>query len=244
MDKTTMVGNQETSYPEESEEPLHRSLFGNDCFRVFCAVIPPGAETLYHRHSHDSLVVVVEGGDQATSVRGPSRTDRFVFPGPAGVFRKLRAGIEGLLRGSMRFRSGEFFATLYRGHPIVHKVAASRKNADALRLMDIQLLAHRPAPIEGESTAARNARKRIEVPRFVVYTAKLNPGAAPLSFRATTPSLVVSLDGGLALAGGTLRDDVPAELGKGQFRSVQCGERLELGCASRAVSSALILALR
>jgi len=229
------------NYLEESEEPFHSELSGNESFRVFRAVIPPGAETLYHRHSQDGIVVVIEGGRQATAVIGPSRTRRFMFPGPWGAFRKLTAGVDGILTGFMPFSSGEFFATMYRGYPIVHKVTASPRNSSALILMDIQVLPLAAASSKAPREALRGARKRLVTDRFAASQAIMAPGAGAFHFGAEAPTLVLSLDGGLFMAGSAGRADLPAALGKGQFRLFKSGERLELRCVSGQPSRALFL---
>ncbi len=226
-----------TRYPAEADEPHHTKLYGDENFLVYRAVIPPGEETLYHSHADDALVVAARGGAQANSVVGPSRADRFVFPSPAGLARKLGAGLSGLLTGSIRFRTGAFFATLYTGHPIVHKIAAAPKNAAALEFLDIQVLSSGGSAPFVPPVPPRGARRRLRTDGFVVYTARALPGAGALEFRPGGPALVLSLDGRLR-AGGLPHSGVDhsADLDAGGFLAVKGGERIELACASdRAV---------
>ncbi|MBN2351001.1 MAG: hypothetical protein JXD23_00420 [Spirochaetales bacterium] len=203
---------------------------------MYRAEIAPGEETLFHRRDHDAPVASARGGVQSNSVIGPSRADRFVFPCPAGIFGKLRAGISSLLTGSIRFRTGAFFATLYTGHPIIHKIAASSGNDVPIKFLDI-----RASPSEGTSSSAapalpRGARLRLQTDQFVAYTARALPGSRALAFKQGCPALVISLEGRQRLCGAR-----SADLEAGGFLALSGGERIELACASGRAVRALFL---
>jgi len=44
------------------EEPRHRLVFDRDTIRIFSTNIPAGDRSLYHRHEHPTLYVVLSGG--------------------------------------------------------------------------------------------------------------------------------------------------------------------------------------
>ena len=238
------VEDRESRYPEEADEPLHTCLFCNENFKVYCAVIPPGVETGYHRHSEDALAVVVDGGHLSTTTLGPRRLDRYMFPDPAGKLKRFWVGASGLLTGLVRLRPGVFFATLNKGYPMVHKVSASAKNAAALKLMSIQFFPPKQSSQTSLLGIPEGAQKRLSTDKYVVYTVSVKPGSSAGPFRPGTPALVVSLDGGLRLIGCGPRVDRPAELGRGQFHSLERGECLDMICGARQSAHALLLILR
>jgi len=47
-----------TSVPVE-DEPFHKVVFKNDAITILHVVIPPGATTQYHTHSHDRIAVAL-----------------------------------------------------------------------------------------------------------------------------------------------------------------------------------------
>jgi len=51
-----------TGYVEVTKESLHTEIYKNEQVRVYIATIPPGISTLYHRHSEDTVYIVLEGG--------------------------------------------------------------------------------------------------------------------------------------------------------------------------------------
>lgn len=238
------VENQKARYPEEADEPLHTCLFCGECFRVYCAVIPPGVETGYHRHSEDALAVVVDGGNLSSTTLYPRRLGRYMFPGYAGWLKKLWVGVRGLITGSVCFKTGAFFATMNKGYPMVHKVSASVQNAVALKLLSIQLF---PPEQPAQTTLymiPEGAKKRLVTDKYVVYTMRVNPGAGAKRFQSDTPALVVALGCGLLLTGALSRVDWSVELCRGQFHSLESGERIDITCVTHRPSYALFVMLR
>lgn len=244
MGKRDSVEDRKSRYPEEADEPLHTCLFRSERFKIYCAVIPPGVETAYHRHSEDALAVVVDGGRLSSHTIGPRRISRYLFPGPAGRLQKLWRGVCSLVTGAMCLRAGAFFATMNKGFPMVHKVSASAKNAAALKLMSIQLFPpgrSAPGPLH---VIPEEGKRRLATDKFFVYSVTVKPGDSVKLFRSTPPALVVSLGDGLRLIGGTSRVDWSVELGRGQFHLLESSECLRLSCTAHLPSQALLLIFR
>lgn len=59
----------ETVVPVD-QEPHHHIVFQNKYVRIFDAIVPPGDQTLLHKHTFDNVFVVASGGKGTVEVPG------------------------------------------------------------------------------------------------------------------------------------------------------------------------------
>ena len=73
----------QTGVPLE-QEPHHRIVFENKNVRIYDALIPPGAVTLFHTHSADSVAVAIHSGKGTNEFLGKAAVDITAVTGNAG----------------------------------------------------------------------------------------------------------------------------------------------------------------
>jgi hypothetical protein len=151
------------------EAPYHVPAFRNDLVTVLNVFIPPQRSSGYHRHSLDSVGVLVSDADRTGQVLGAEAN---VTP---------RRG-----RGSVSF-------TGYSREPLVHTVAVT---GDA-PFHNIVVELEYPEP--GRFTAGTRADRYsvvLDNERVRAWRLTLEPGEAAPAIRQTAPGLRVVIDGG------------------------------------------------
>lgn len=133
MDRNEMV-----RFVDVNEEPMHKELFKNQYIRLYVATIPPGMQTLYHRHSIDTLYAVIQGGIIGTQIAGDSKRYPMNFPISFCIFSKVRWGIRNLLTGSIKMPKGLFFSLPHKSKPIIHRATASINNINDIIMMGVE----------------------------------------------------------------------------------------------------------
>jgi nucleoside-diphosphate-sugar epimerase/quercetin dioxygenase-like cupin family protein len=124
---------------EVNDEPNHVEQFRNDAVRVYEARIDPGAATLYHHHSLDTIYVIMAGGrfrsEEPVHQKSSTKLGRSV-----SLPTKLAWGIRrALTGGTLQMPAGTFLMQYHRAHPLVHRVVASSQNAVPIRMLGIEL---------------------------------------------------------------------------------------------------------
>ena len=134
-----------------TDEPNHKEIFRNEQIRVYVAVIPPGEETLYHRHDKDTLYLVLQGGKNASCTLPRSKSTKYVFPKSVDLKRKVTWGLTRLLFGWTYLPRSTYFFMHNSGNPVVHKVRASEDNPRAMELMGIEFLGPPGVDVSGSA---------------------------------------------------------------------------------------------
>ncbi|MCW7540135.1 hypothetical protein OOT46_20075 [Aquabacterium sp. A7-Y] len=98
-------------------EPGHHLVLSTSTLRVFDAIFPPGAVSLWHRHEKDSVLLCLEGADVPSEEPGKPLQVRPPIP------------------------TGDIYYRAYAQKPFVHKI----RNADTtrFRILDIEVLTPR-----------------------------------------------------------------------------------------------------
>jgi hypothetical protein len=159
---------QDAEIPVE-EAPYHVPAFRNELVTVLNVFIPSGRESGFHRHSLDSVGVLVGDTDRTGQVRG---AEAIVTP---------RRG-----RGSANF-------TEYAREPIVHSVAVTGESP--FHNIVVELMYADP----GRFTAgARGAGYTpiLDNERVRVWRLVLEPGQSAPAITQTAPGVRVVIDGG------------------------------------------------
>jgi quercetin dioxygenase-like cupin family protein len=151
------------------EAPYHVPAFRNELVTVLNVFIPPGRESGFHRHSLDSVGVLVNDTDRTGQVLGAEAT---VTP---------RRG-----RGSANF-------TGYSSEPLVHSVAVTG-NAPFHNIV-VELL----YPDAGRFTAGTRGAgyaQLLDNERVRVWRLALEPGQSAAAITQSAPGVRVVIEGG------------------------------------------------
>lgn len=151
------------------EAPYHVPAFRNDLVTVLNVFIPPQRASGYHRHSLDSVGVLVSDTDRTGQVLGAEAT---VTP------RRER--------GSVNFTS-------YAREPLVHTVAVT---GDAPFHNIVVELEYAEAGRFTASTRADRYSVILDNDRVRAWRLTLEPGEAAPAITQTAPGLRVAIDGG------------------------------------------------
>jgi hypothetical protein len=151
------------------EAPYHVPVFHNELVTVLNVFIPPGRESGFHRHSLDSVGVLVSDTDRTGHVRGAE-----AIPTP-------RRG-----RGSANF-------TQYAREPIVHSVAVTGEAPFHNIVVELMYVApgRFTAGTRGAGYTPVLDNERVRVWRLV-----LEPGQSAPAIAQTAPGIRVVIDGG------------------------------------------------
>jgi hypothetical protein len=126
-------------YVEVANEPLHKEVYADGYFRAYLATLSPGQATLYHRHSEDTLYVVIKGGTMRTTGSKGEKRSPMVFPRSFPLHKKLWLALQNVFTGSAYLPDGLSFFMPSRKHPSIHMASASPHNRDEVCLMGIEL---------------------------------------------------------------------------------------------------------
>jgi hypothetical protein len=129
----------EDFFVEVSDEPVHAEIFQNNKFRIYVATIPPGQMTLFHRHSHDTVYAVLEGGMIKNENHGDQKKNHVVFSKTTGLLKMMTMGLCKLFTGYVKFQDHLIFIMQNKNRPVIHRAIASPKNPCNMRLMGIEV---------------------------------------------------------------------------------------------------------
>jgi hypothetical protein len=179
------------------EAPYHVPAFHNDLVTVLNVFIPPQRASGYHRHSLDSIGVLVSDTDRTGQVLGAEQT---VTP---------RRG-----RGSVSF-------TGYAREPLVHAVAVT---GDApFHNIVVELEYPEPGRFAAGTRAGRYAVV-LDNERVRAWRLTLEPGEAAPAITQTAPGLRVVIDGGELVESVPGRPDRAKAPRSGEFFWQDAGE--------------------
>ncbi|MBN2006685.1 MAG: hypothetical protein JXA21_25250 [Anaerolineae bacterium] len=163
-------------YVEVADEPLHKEVYADRYFRAYCATLSPGQATGYHRHSEDTLYVVIKGGIMRTiGFKGAGRSS-MVFPRSFPLYRQLWLALQNGVTGSAYLPDGLSFFMPTGNRSIVHRAVASPRNRGEVCLMGIEIR----HGLAGRLSSARNAlswQPDYDRVPFGVFTRLFAPGA-------------------------------------------------------------------
>jgi len=186
-------------FVEVEAEPKHPEQFRNERVRVYVCTIPPGECTLFHRHTMDTVYIVLSGGTLRTKNapnRGRSPT---TFPRSFPIPARARLGIQTVFGGVSTLKPPRYFITLSGRREAIHRVSASRRNAGDVRLLGIEL--RHGIDAGGKSLElARPFKKECVVGSFSIFRLALRPGESTGELSLSRPALFVCVAGSAEIA--------------------------------------------
>ncbi|SOX54824.1 hypothetical protein MAAFP003_3503 [Mycobacterium ahvazicum] len=205
VDKGTDFG---VDWVDVTIEPHHVEQFGDADVRIYEATIAPGAATMFHRHTFDTLYVVTAGGRFRSEE--PGRQKPGTRPGRSTpLLRQLGWLFARKVRGGwISMPTGTLIAQPHRTHPLIHRVVGNPGNAAPIRMLGVEL--HRDRPVSDVLPGGPGIRVE-------------NPGHPWPAYRLTGPAeggpLEVTLAGGgvlVVVAGTATVEHNGQALGPGQ----------------------------
>ncbi|WP_028973204.1 hypothetical protein [Spirochaeta cellobiosiphila] len=122
------------------QEPLHKEVYRNQNLRIYRTILQPGQKTLIHKHSHNTIYIVVQGGkmlEQPLKKHSPS-------PQKIISFIKLKylgeLLFQKLFHNYINLETGFTFYLPSKKYPITHTATASPDNKKAVELLGIEIL--------------------------------------------------------------------------------------------------------
>jgi hypothetical protein len=134
-----MINNINKGYVEVSEEPIHLEIFKNESFRVYIATIPSGASTLYHRHSEDTVYVVLEGGLIRNENFNDYNKSKVQLPKSVRLLNKIYLGLQSIFARYVNMPDTLFFLMANKNNECIHRAVTSNKNTRYMKLMGIEI---------------------------------------------------------------------------------------------------------
>jgi hypothetical protein len=131
--------NYDNNYVEVAEEPMHVEHFKNEHFRLYIATIPPGESTLYHRHSEDTLYIVLDGGLIRNEYYNDKQINRILFPKSVKLLTILYLGLQSVFARHVYFPGKLFFLMANKKRESIHRAITSIENKRNMRLMGIEI---------------------------------------------------------------------------------------------------------
>jgi hypothetical protein len=126
-------------YVEVADDPLHKEVYADRYFRAYRAIIAPGQATRYHRHSEDTLYVVINGGRMGNKNYKGHKRSPMAFPRSFPFYKKLWFALQNVFSDSAHLPDGLFFFMPAKKFPSIHLAGASPRNRDAVCLMGVEI---------------------------------------------------------------------------------------------------------
>ena len=181
-------------YVEVLNEPLHKEIYRTNRFRVYRAVIKPGASTLYHRHSQNTLYITFSGGRIKNIPFRKGQKNRIIFGKSLKKSGLIKLAFERIFTGFVPFPDGLIFFMPNRDSAVIHKAKASSSNKKDMILTGIEILSgHSPDKpfLSGNSCFT----EEITQPGLHVLSLSLQPGESYTAGRTLTDVLIMGIRG-------------------------------------------------
>lgn len=127
------------NYVEVKYEPSHKEIFVNNESRIYLAEIAPGEKTLFHRHSVDTLYIVLSGGWIKTEDAIKGAKYPIIFSGDVTIIDKCKMALSKLIKKEVFMSKGLSFILKHKKYPTVHRALASDKNTGNIVMLGIEL---------------------------------------------------------------------------------------------------------
>ncbi|CAM9537355.1 unnamed protein product [Phaeothamnion confervicola] len=174
MTKATNLQGEEIEYVEVRDEPLHRQQFETPHCRVYIAGIEPGEDTMWHRHSEDTIYTCLRSVE---ALNKPLDKEEFVH----------------------RAKQGDVWWTMSKAAPFVHQVCMLKDSA-ASWFFAVEVL--EPPPIgagEPLPAAAYKEDEGLAHSKARIYRLRLDPGQSTGTHTWGFYGLVLALSDGPGL---------------------------------------------
>jgi hypothetical protein len=230
------------AYVEVNDEPNHVESFRNEYVRVYMATIPPGTNTLYHRHCENTLYIAIEGGIHHNDIPDGQKQRSVGLPRSIGLMTKAAWALRRLLFGTVDLPTSTMVMQYHRDFPIVHRICASAKNKRPMKLLGIEVFRHAKLPDQGPLDTSGFVLEYTD-DEVTVYRILLGAGALTGRRQISGPSLLVMTTGTGRLSTGS-NSASNFDLSAGSFRWLGVAANFELACTRNDGLNALLVTLK
>lgn len=136
---TIDITNIDNSFVDVINESSHKEIFNNEYVRSYLVDIKPGQSTKMHRHTEDTVYIILEGGwIRSQNLR---KEDKYpiIFLSNVTLIEKMVMKFSQWIRGDVYMAKGITFLLKHKEHPIIHQATASEKNIKNMVMMGIEL---------------------------------------------------------------------------------------------------------
>ena len=226
-------------YVEVGDEPRHVEQLRNDYVRIYLATIEPGHCTLYHRHTVDTLYVVMRGG--ASTSQDPGHQHQRTRVGRSThLATQVGWWCRRKLGRTLPLPTGTVLMQYHQQFPLTHRLCAAPYNGEPLRMLGIELPTNTreqpgpPAGLPGLTVEYHDAHA-------TTYRVRLAPGQSTNQLSPHRRALIVLLNGTGEIPTG---DDHPARtLASGDTRWFERDQTIKLRNIAPAPLHALVITL-
>ncbi|MEN8907214.1 MAG: NAD-dependent epimerase/dehydratase family protein [Clostridiales bacterium] len=133
------INNNNYGYVNVIDEPKHIECFKNEYFRVYNAKLKPGESTLYHKHSKDTVYIVLNGGKIHTKPYIKNKKSSTNFPKSVKLYSKIYFLIQKLFTSYIKLPDDMIFILLNKRLNYIHKAITHTKNNFDMEMMGIEI---------------------------------------------------------------------------------------------------------
>jgi quercetin dioxygenase-like cupin family protein len=175
MNEKVIQSESEKLYVPVKDEPMHVQILENPFVRVYTASLAPGEKTMFHRHSEDTIYIVLSGGDVSTELLDASQSCPAELPRSLRLHSKLWMGLRKFFNGKLRLYAGFFFFMPSKKFPTIHRAAASKNNQKDVDLIGVEILKKSNGNAE-VNFDKKYFKKDFDSDNFGIYQFKIQPG--------------------------------------------------------------------
>lgn len=187
-----------SSFVEVDCEPLHKEEIKNDLIRVYRAVLEPGKGTEFHRHSKDTIYVVLEGGKISTQKMKGTPSCPTILAKGVTISKKLALVFEKIFSKYLSLDKGFIFYMANKEYPVIHRATTSTGNCEDMDLLGIEILFSN----KGRFTLSNSyGRREIETEEVIISRLNLKPGQLLPDLSVEEISLFIVISGEIELIG-------------------------------------------
>ena len=185
------------NYVDVTEEPMHHEIYKDEKFRIYAAEIPPGASTLFHRHSEDTLYVISRGGRIKNESHDGYNGYPVILPTSTCIFRKILLGLQSIFKGFVYFPEKFYFMMTNKNNPVIHRATTWKNNRENMILLGIEILHN---SVEGQLSRYNKPGKReFDTANCPVFSISLKPDEAYTIDKSDSSYFIVCLTGQVSI---------------------------------------------
>jgi len=128
------------AFVDVCDEPLHREVYKNEFLRLYRAMLEPGTGTEFHRHSKDTIYLVLRGGMVSSEKMEGTASCPTILAKSLSIKSRLSLLIQKVFTGKLYLGRGFVFYMPSKKKPVIHKAKASNGNDGIMDLLGIEIL--------------------------------------------------------------------------------------------------------
>ena len=182
-----------TGFVDVDYEPLHKEVLDNSFLRIYRAIINPGENTEFHRHSSNTLYVVYKGGAIQTELMAKSPSCPTILPKGLKLKDKVKLVVEKVFFDFLNLPGGFLFYMPSYQHPVIHRAFSSTRNESAMELLGVEI--KDPESLKLLKNPHKLSKIELKLKNALVTRLYLEADQDLSHFSNERPCLLISLSG-------------------------------------------------